>query len=125
MTHDVELTPSSSLVLGRYRLGLLVPVERARAVAQPSSPSAFAGEQIAIFRRNVNPAFHDSVAPILEAAGISLTYLPESSLTAMLQFGQRTGHFKRRAYLHLAITCLAGFHPLCIVTFRTTFYAGK
>lgn len=82
---------SEALVLGRYGLGLLVPVERARAAPQPLTLSAFAGEKVAIFRRNVNPAFYDSVAPILETAGISLIYLPESSLTAMLQFGQRTG----------------------------------
>lgn len=82
---------SEALVLARYRLGLLVPAERARSVRQPLALSAFAGEQVAIFRRNINPAFHDSVAPILETAGISLTYLPESSLTAMLQFGERTG----------------------------------
>lgn len=78
-----------ALVLARYRLALLVPAERACTGRQPLS--AFAGEEVAMFRRNVNPAFHDSVAPILEAAGISLTYQPESSLTAMLQSCQRTG----------------------------------
>lgn len=76
-------------VLARYRLALLVPVERASNKREPLA--AFAGESVALFRRNVNPAFHDSVAPILEAAGITVTYLPESSLAAMVQFGQRTG----------------------------------
>lgn len=80
---------SEAQVLARYRLALLVPTARAGEGHRPLS--AFAGEEVAMFRRNVNPAFHDSVAPVLEAAGITLAYLPESSLTAMLQFGQRTG----------------------------------
>jgi len=80
---------SEAQVLARYRLALLVPSARARPGRQPLS--SFAGEEVALFRRNVNPAFHDSVAPILEAAGITLTYLPESSPAAMLQFAQRTG----------------------------------
>lgn len=82
---------SEALVLTRYRLAMLVATERVAAAPRPLSLAAFAGQQIAIFRRNINPAFHDSIAPILEAAGITVAHLPESSASAIIQFAQRTG----------------------------------
>ena len=82
---------SEALVLARYRLAMLVGAGRVGRVTQPMPLAAFAGEQVAIFRRNVNPAFHDSIAPILEAAGVVVAHLPESSFSAILQFAQRTG----------------------------------
>lgn len=82
---------SEALVLARYRFSVLISTERVATARRPLPLSLFAGEQVAIFRRNVNPAFHDSIAPILEAAGISIAYLPESSFSAMLHFAQRTG----------------------------------
>jgi DNA-binding transcriptional LysR family regulator len=82
---------SEALVLARYRLALLVANERVGTAPRPLPLSRFAGEQVAIFRRNVNPAFHDSIAPILEAAGIGVAYLPESGFSAIMHFAQRSG----------------------------------
>lgn len=82
---------SEALLLARYRMSMLVPTEEVASTPRPLPLAAFAGKQAALFRRNVNPAFYDSIAPILEAAGITVTHLPESSFSAILQFTQRTG----------------------------------
>lgn len=82
---------TEALVLARYRSGILAPAECMRAVAQPLSLAALAGREIAVFRRNINPDFHDSRVSCLEAAGIIVKHLPEPALPAIAHFVQRTG----------------------------------
>lgn len=82
---------SEAHVLGRYRLSVLVATKDVPIAPRPLPLAVLAGKEVAIFRRNVNPAFYDSIAPILDAAGITVAHLPESSFSAILQFTQRTG----------------------------------
>jgi DNA-binding transcriptional LysR family regulator len=81
---------TEALVLARYRLGVLAETKRLRT-DRPLSLSAFAGKPLALFRRNINPALYDSIAPVLEAAGIVVTDLPEPALPSVPRFVQRTG----------------------------------
>jgi len=81
---------SEAMVIKRYRLSLLVERERIAGIAQPVPLAALAGREVAIFRRNVNPAFYDSIAPILEAAGIIVDHLQEAGNLALVQQALRT-----------------------------------
>lgn len=81
---------SEAMVVARYRLSLLAAGEPV-ADAKPQPLSAYAGQEIAIFRRNVNPPFHDTIAPVLEAAGVTVAHLTESGLPAIMRATQRTG----------------------------------
>lgn len=82
---------SEALVLARYHLWLLANADQIEPTTDPQPLSRYAGHQIAIFRRNVNPAFHDTIAPTLEAAGVTVGHLTESGVPAIFRTVQRTG----------------------------------
>ena len=82
---------TEAMVIARYRLSLLGRADELRDFPDPLQLTALAGRTVAIFRRNVNAPFHDSIAPVLEAAGINVGYLAESAYTAILHNSQRTG----------------------------------
>jgi DNA-binding transcriptional LysR family regulator len=82
---------TEAVVLTRYRLALLTRAADFAEADRAMPLAALAGRRVAIFRRNVNAPFHDSIAPVLEAAGIEVDYLSESGLTAIVHNTQRTG----------------------------------
>ncbi|MFS0735628.1 LysR family transcriptional regulator [Sphingomonas sp. 1P06PA] len=82
---------SEAMVVARYRLWLLAPTGEFGEGIAPVSLSALAGREIAIFRRNVNPPFHDSIAPVLEAAGVRVSHLSESGMPAIMHNTLRNG----------------------------------
>ena len=82
---------TEAMIIARYRLSVLGRAQDFQGVAGPLPLTALAGREVAIFRRTVNAAFHDSIAPVLEAAGVRVAHLSESGLPAILHNCQRTG----------------------------------
>lgn len=77
-------TALEAMVVARHRFAFLVQASDF-PVVPPSLPlSAFAGRTVAVFRRSVNPSFHDSVVPKIEAAGIGVRHLTESGAIATI-----------------------------------------
>ncbi len=82
---------TEAMVVARYRLALLGHADDLDRLPSPLPLTTLAGRTVAIFRRNVNAPFHDAIAPVLEAAGVTVGYLSESGHTAILHNTQRTG----------------------------------
>ena len=82
---------TEAMVVARYRLALLGCARDLAHLPPRPTLSALAGRTVAIFRRSVNAPFHDAIAPVLEAAGVTVGYLSESGHTAILHNTQRTG----------------------------------
>jgi DNA-binding transcriptional LysR family regulator len=80
-----------TLVVARYRLALLARASDVVGLASPVALTALAGRNVAIFRRNVNAPFHDSIAPALQGAGVRVDYLNEPSIPALMHSTLRTG----------------------------------
>ncbi|MGC6331519.1 LysR family transcriptional regulator [Rhizorhabdus sp. FW153] len=78
------------LDLAHFRWALLVDRERADALGPDISLESLRGQQIASFRRNINPIFYDSIAGRLSAHGIEVLPLPESSLAGIRQHAMRS-----------------------------------
>lgn len=79
------------LRLQRYRLALLMPLELAMNWCGTVPLPDLAGRPVAMFRRNINPPFYDSIAPLLEEAGVIVTHLPESAISGLTHHTLRTG----------------------------------
>lgn len=80
-----------ALVVARYRLALLARADDFGDASQPLKLAQLAGREVAIFRRNVNAPFHDSIAPVLQGAGVQVAQLTEPSLLATFHYTLRTG----------------------------------
>ncbi|MFZ5704334.1 MAG: LysR family transcriptional regulator [Pseudomonadota bacterium] len=78
------------LDLAHFRWALLLDKERAAAWGPEISLDSLRGQQIASFRRNINPIFYDSIAARLSRHGIEILPLPESSLAGIRQHAMRS-----------------------------------
>jgi DNA-binding transcriptional LysR family regulator len=82
---------TEAVIVARYPMAVLGWADDLRELRQPLPLKQLAGREVAIFRRVVNPPLHDSLAPVMEAAGISVVHLAETGVRAIIHNSHRTG----------------------------------
>jgi DNA-binding transcriptional LysR family regulator len=75
--------------IAHYRWAILAEHGQAAEWGVDVPLSALRGRQVASFRRNINPAFYDSIAPRLAEHDIEIVALPESSLCGIRRHAVR------------------------------------
>lgn len=78
-------TALEAMVVARHRFAFLVQASDYPVIPASLPLSAFEGRTVAVFRRSVNPPFHDSVVPKIQAAGIEVSHLTESGTIATIR----------------------------------------
>ncbi len=80
-----------SMVVAWHKFAFLAHARHFPEAPKSLPLSAFAGGTVAVFRRSVNPPFHDSIVPHIKSAGINVTHLTESGAIATIHDAERSG----------------------------------